>query len=876
MKKRSLIFTFSIVVSLLFGFAFPLFAQEGTGKPSNKAVNQKIRKLQIPFIANEGQADKKVAFYANTFGGTVFVTKEGEIVYALPKSANDNNRSLETGARIQKCRGELHSPDVIHDARQINDLHPPTHKSQPPISNKSLQGVALKETLVGAKVKGIKGEGKSVTKVNYFRGNDQEKWKSNISTYDVVDIGEVYKGIELKLKAYGNNVEKLFYVKPGANPDQIKINLGGIQPAASTAIRSMKETGVCPPLAGVGGGLIAKELYVNEQGQLVAETELGPVTFTKPVAYQEIEGKRVDVAVEYEIYAVPQVVHRKDAKKAKENIVVNTVSAGNVCPPLAGVKGVERDSPHVIQPTTNPKSKIVNLSSTEIGNTKLEYGFKVASYNKTKELVIDPLLASTYLGGQDDDRGRYLTLDASGNVYVTGLTSSSDFPTTVGAYDTSFNSSSYNVFVSKLDSKLTRLLASTYLGIAGPTDSGPSIALDASGNVYVTGFTSSSDFPTTVGAYDTSRNAYDIFVSKLDGRLTSLLASTYLGGSSDDYGKSIALDAGGNVYVTGHTSSTNFPTTDGAYDTSSDKYYSDVFVSKLDSGLTSLLASTYLSGSSNDYSHSLALDTSGNVYVTGWTKSSNFPTTAGAYDTTYNGDYDVFVSKLDSDLMSLLASTYLGYSGYDYGYSLALDASGNVYVTGLTSSSDFPTTVGAYDTSGNYNGDYDVFISKLNSGLTSLLASTCLGGSDSDGGRSLALDVSGSVSVMGNTKSSDFPTMVGAHDTSFNGGDYDIFISKLDGDLSATSVSIYGMVVDTEDYPVESARVTLKGKRKNAKVKEKSTTDEAGAYEFTELDNGTYIIQAKKKGYKKAKERIKLSGGEDKEVDLLLEEKKKK
>ncbi|QII12692.1 hypothetical protein KsCSTR_33130 [Candidatus Kuenenia stuttgartiensis] len=758
----------------------------------------------------------------------------------------------------------------------------------------------------------------------------------------MVDIGEVYKGIELKLKAYGNNVEKLFYVKPGANPDQIKINLGGIQPAASTAIRSMKETGVCPPLAGVGGGLRAKELYVNEQGQLVAETELGPVTFTKPVAYQEIEGKRVDVAVEYEIYAVPQVVHRKDAKKAKENIVVNTVSAGNVCPPLAGVKGVERDSPHVIQPTTNPKSKIVNLSSTEIGNTKLEYGFKVASYNKTKELVIDPLLASTYLGGQDDDRGRYLTLDASGNVYVTGLTSSSDFPTTVGAYDTSFNSSSYNVFVSKLDSgltsllastylggsshdyshslaldasgnvyvtgltsssdfpttvgaydtsfnsssynvfvskldsKLTRLLASTYLGIAGPTDSGPSIALDASGNVYVTGFTSSSDFPTTVGAYDTSRNAYDIFVSKLDGRLTSLLASTYLGGSSDDYGKSIALDAGGNVYVTGHTSSTNFPTTDGAYDTSSDKYYSDVFVSKLDSGLTSLLASTYLSGSSNDYSHSLALDTSGNVYVTGWTKSSNFPTTAGAYDTTYNGDYDVFVSKLDSDLMSLLASTYLGYSGYDYGYSLALDASGNVYVTGLTSSSDFPTTVGAYDTSGNYNGDYDVFISKLNSGLTSLLASTCLGGSDSDGGRSLALDVSGSVSVMGNTKSSDFPTMVGAHDTSFNGGDYDIFISKLDGDLSATSVSIYGMVVDTEDYPVESARVTLKGKRKNAKVKEKSTTDEAGAYEFTELDNGTYIIQAKKKGYKKAKERIKLSGGEDKEVDLLLEEKKKK
>ena len=221
-----------------------------------------------------------------------------------------------------------------------------------------------------------------------------------------------------------------------------------------------------------------------------------------------------------------------------------------------------------------------------------------------------------------------------------------------------------DVFVSKLNSGLTSLLASTYLGL---TECGYSIALDTSGNVYVTGYTGSTDFPTTSGAYDTSFNGgdYDVFVSKLNSGLTSLLASTYLGGSGPDEGNSLTLDTSGNVYVTGATKSTDFPTMSGAYDTFGGYYdYSDVFISKLDSGLTSLLASTYLVGLNMIMGISLALDTSGNVYVTGYTGSSSFPTTSGAYDTSFNGgDYDVFVSKLNSGLTSLLASTYLGGSG---------------------------------------------------------------------------------------------------------------------------------------------------------------------------------------------------------------------
>ena len=418
------------------------------------------------------------------------------------------------------------------------------------------------------------------------------------------------------------------------------------------------------------------------------------------------------------------------------------------------------------------------------------------------------LLASTYLGGSHYDYGKSIALDASGNVYVMGYTRSTDFPTTSGAYTTS-HSGDHDVFVSKLNSGLTSLLASTLLGGSG-YEEGRSLILDKSGNVYVTGHTQSANFPTTGGAYNTSINGGDVFVSKLDGGLTSLLASTFLGGSGPEGGNSITLDISGNVYVTGGTRSTDFPTTSGAYDTSLG--YHDAFVSKLDGGLTSLLASTFLGGSGVDIGLSLTLDTSGNVYVTGRTASTDFPTTSGAYNTSVNGG-DVFISKLNGGLTSLLASTFLGGSGNEGGQSITLDTSGNVYVTGGTDSTNFPTTSGAYSTS--FNGSYDVFVSKLNSGLSSLLASTFLGGSDlggsglaGDAGSSLTLDTSGNVYVTGITASTDFPTTSGAYDTSYNGGiggigSGDVFVSKLDGNLSAVNQC------KAESITASSKRLTL-------------------------------------------------------------------
>ena len=591
MKKRIWAFAIPAVI-LLAVFLVPslLTSQSAVmDKPSKEDVAHKMKSIQIPFVANNGQVDAQVKYYANTFGGTVFVTKDGEIVYSLPNNSSElgaeslksDGRRQRSEARIQECRGELNSPSGI------SPLERGTHPR--PLLLEGRSGVALKEQFVGAKTRTIQGEEKSVTKVNYFKGNDSSKWKTNISTYDVVNLGEIYKGIELRLKAYGNNVEKLFCVKPDANPEQIKISLSGIQPSGNPPplSPSARGTGGCPPLAAARG------LSVNEHGELEVETELGPVKFTKPVAYQEINGKRVDVECKYTIAD-------------------------------CGMQNAECK--------TNLKSEIRNLSSTSIGDPQLEYGFKVASYDKTKDLIIDPLLASTFLGGFYSGRVGPIVINSSGNIYVAGFTSdgnSSDFPTTTNAYDTSLNGN-YDVFVSKLNEDLTNLIASTYLG-GSAYEYSLSMAIDPDGNLYVTGKTESSDFPITSDAYNTSHKA-GAFVSKLSGDLTSLLASTYLG-YGDSY--SIAIDSGGNIYVTGQTESLNFPTTTGGYGGGR----MDVFITKLSGDLASLLASTYLGGSGYDIGSAIAIDSGGNIYLAGSTfdESSDFPTTTDAYDTSYNG-----------------------------------------------------------------------------------------------------------------------------------------------------------------------------------------------------------------------------------------------
>ncbi len=660
----------SFIVLILLAMVSPLTAGDPGAELTATSIAHNAQKLRAPFMPNEGQVDERVAFHANTFGGSVFVTREGRIVYSLPDSRNAESGSTQHGLRNEPA----------------------------------IKGIAIQEELVGGKIGAIQGEDRAITNVTYFKGKDPSSWQGNVPTYGIVNLGEVYRGIEFKLKAYGNNVEKLFSVKPAGDPDAIKIQVSGI-----------------------------RDLWINRQGQLEAKTDLGNVTFTKPVAYQEIGGTRTEVAVEYD---------------------------------------------EVAEVKTNRPSGRSNVMP-DVPDRQFEYGFKVASYDKTKDLIIDPLLASTYLGGLNSDYGYTIALDSSGNVYVAGYTESSDFPNTPGAYDISYKGR--DIFVSKLNGDLTKLLAATYLG-GKYDDYARSIAVDSKRNVvYIVGQTSSSDFPTTEEAYDTTKDGYsDAFVTKLSGDLTTLLASTFLGGTSDDNACSIAIDQTGvNLYVAGSTASPDFPATSGAYDTTCNN--GDVFIAKFSWNLKQITAATVLGGESHDYGNAIVIGPDKNIYVAGDTWSFDFPASASAYDDTFNGGFgDCFVSKFNGDLTHLLAATFLGGATDDSAHAMVLDSRGNVYLTGQTESPDFPITDGAYEVHFR-NGD--AFVSKLSENLSELLASTYLGGADDDVGNSIALSSGGYVYVAGHTGSSEFPTTPGAYCVTkkvlFDG-----FISKLSGDLA--------------------------------------------------------------------------------------------
>jgi hypothetical protein len=309
------------------------------------------------------------------------------------------------------------------------------------------------------------------------------------------------------------------------------------------------------------------------------------------------------------------------------------------------------------------------------------------------------------------------------------------------------------------------------------------IAVDGSGSAYVTGTTVSTDFPTTPGAYQTSNPAITVaFVAKVNATGSSLVYATYLGGSADGGGRGIAVDGSGNAYVTGNTSSTNFATA-GAYQTVN-AGASDAFVAKLNADGSARVYATYLGGSGDDRGIGIAVDGSGNAYVTGLTASSNFPT-LNAYQPVYGGNGDAFVTKFNASGSALLYSTYLvGNTGQDIwpdnGGAIAVDGSGNVYVTGFTSATNFPT-LNAFQST--YGGGSDAFVAKFNpsqSGTASLVYSSYLGGSQGDQGFGIAVDALGNAFLTGETASTDFPTK-NAFQIKFGGPKHtsDAFVTKI-------------------------------------------------------------------------------------------------
>jgi hypothetical protein len=403
-------------------------------------------------------------------------------------------------------------------------------------------------------------------------------------------------------------------------------------------------------------------------------------------------------------------------------------------------------------------------------------GFTVGPYDSSLELIIDPVIVFTsLLGGSNQDQASAIASDSLGNMIVAGWTSSTNFPAMAASRQPSFGGS-VDAFVAKFGGNGSDLIFCTFLGGNGD-DRATGVALDPTGNIYVTGHTASSNFPIASAVQTRLNGAEDAFVVKLNAAGTRILYSTYLGGSNIDAANAIAVDSFGEAYVGGDTSSTDFPVLNGAY--TSNHGGQDGFIAKLTTSGTAIVYSTYLGGTATDHVAAIAVNAAGNAYVTGSTYSVNFPVSQAVQAST-GGNQDAFVTELLPGGNALVFSTYLGgTSGFaglpEQGQAIAVDSTGNIYVAGTTSSSNFPVTSSALQQS-YAGGNLDGFLTQYSPGGQRMLYSSFLGGSSLDQVNALVVDSFGYVTVTGDTSSLDFPNTRGAQ-KQLN-GNYDAFVTK--------------------------------------------------------------------------------------------------
>lgn len=402
-----------------------------------------------------------------------------------------------------------------------------------------------------------------------------------------------------------------------------------------------------------------------------------------------------------------------------------------------------------------------------------------------------PLVAATYFGGAGQDQGWPSTpaaFDADGNIVFAVLTSASGLAT-AGSYQTGYGGSG-DVLVVKMNPQLTSVMAATYLGGTG-AESAFSLAVGDGGHIYIGGLTSSTNFPTTPGAYDVTRTAEEGFVAEFSANLDSLLASTFIGGSANDRIDDIAVSSEGSVYAVIQTASTNLTVTPGAIDNAYSGGASDYFLVRLDSGLTTALAATYLGGNSDEYRARLHTDANNDIYVTGCTFSTNWPITPGAFDAVNGGgSMDAIILHLNKELTTILASTYIGGNYTDWIYCVDVAANGDLYLSGHASGG-WPVTPGCFDSmyGGPIDGE-DSYVARISGDLTTLEGSTFLGGSHWDWGVDILVDSNGFVYVVGETYSPDFPVTADAyHDTKSD--TTDMFLSIFDSTMSRLHMSTF-------------------------------------------------------------------------------------
>lgn len=713
--RRQFILVF-LTTALLLVLVFPAFIIIDTPQASqtmnipmagtnDMPIQQSADHMSSVFVQNQGQVkNSDVRFYSAS--GSVAFTNGSAIIYSSEPCALIDGREKPSGTS------------------QVN---------------------VMKFTFVGANEVTPQGIDPAPWLSNYLHGNNSQNWRVGIPNYRSIFYENLWDGIDLVYCMQNESLKYNFIVHPYADYSKIIVKVEG-----------------------------QTHISIRADGALSIGTGLGPgsdIIDSGLDVFYDGNGTGIEasfVLLGEEAYSFAIVGRDPTQTMLIDPLVYSTFLGGS-----------GSDSGQDIALDSEGNAYVTGYTDS------LDFPTLPGTYNadsrKYRDIFVskigpsgDSLLYSSFIGGAEYDLGQAIAIDGAGCAYVTGLTYSSDFPTIFGALDSTYNGTG-DAFVTKLSEDGTSLVYSTFLG-GNHDEKGNSIIVDTEGQVYVTGYTWSADFPTTPGAFsNNSKGDSEVFVTKLNKYGDMLVYSSFLGGSGSDYGFDISL-LDGCAYVAGMTKSTNFPTTPGELNATglgSD----DAFVAKLSEHGNVLAYSALIGGRGAECIRGLAVDGSGYAYVTGETSSVNFPTTQGAYDTSQNGGTDIFVAKLNPSGTNFEFSTFLGAGQNESGQSIGFDMDGRAHITGFSDSASFPTTVGAFDRT--FNGAREAIVIRISSSGRSLEYSTYLGGGNDDCGRGIALSGDGCVFVTGETSSPDFPNTPSAFGKTYIDVT-DVFIAKFD------------------------------------------------------------------------------------------------
>ncbi len=714
---------FSVIFTL--SFLTTVFSADYSSFTSTQFVSH-LDDQPLAFTKNMGQWPDSILFRANANGAVMWFTKDGVYQQFFKRVSKES------------------------DSRDNDIEHLPEHDS--------IETMMIKTAFVepNADVTIETGEVLAYT-CNYFFGNDQNKWLTDVPNYSSITYKDIYVGIDLHYYSNGKQMEYDFIIAPHAELSLIRMKYEG---ADSIYLVDNQELVVAFPW----GEIHERELFVH-QGVPISVTGINTryVLFDKHIfgfqLLEEVTNPLLSVVVD----PVLTFGSYLGGSLWDEGSAIDVDNAGNL---------------YVTGRTQSANFPMVGAIDGSFGGMWDVFVSKLSADGSA-------LLFSTYLGGVQTDAPRGLLIDSSSAVCLSGYTASSDFPVQ-NAYDNTHNGG-YDIFVTKLSSSGNTLLYGTFLG--GSTDEGPrDIATDSSGCLYVGGSTSSADFP-AVNGYDTTYNGEsDVFFTKFSADGSSVVYSTFLGGTESDDAGGFAVDKFGNAYIGGQIDSDDFPIVNALDSLKSGS--GDSFIAKIAPSGDSLVYSTFIGGNAAVLFKDVTVDTSGNAYIAGETSSSSLAV-HNAFDSTYNGGSpDCFVAKISSAGDTRIFTTYLGGISIDQISMITLDQFDNVYVIGSTTSTNFPcqnaldTTLGTNPSHDSLFGVFDVFITKLASSGNSLDFSTYLGSFSHEMGYAIVVDQSENIYVSGHTLSTDF-NMKDGYDNSSNGGPQDAFIMKFGSECCA-------------------------------------------------------------------------------------------